>query len=344
MEKTYRMRKKSLVKIGLHVGVISLTMFFLLIQPLVARVDAQAVNFSISPSHITAKVGQDLAIEVEISDVLDLYGWEFRLSWDPALLVIVDVIESEFLASSSDTFFAYKIDDDLGHMVVDCTLLGMVAGISGGGTLAVLTFHAKNVGDCLLDLYGVLLLNSDELSISCEVIDATVRLEPLSDIHDVELSSVSPYRTVLDNGSATSVRSVIFNSGDFQENFDVSLFCNSSLVETITMTLQAGNSASITFNWTTPSVIGNYSVEVTVSQVLGETDIGDNALAYSPITISIKGDINADGTVNIIDISKTARAFLSTPDDSNWNPNVDMNEDGTINIIDVSITAKEFGK
>jgi parallel beta-helix repeat protein len=57
-----------------------------------------------------------------------------------------------------------------------------------------------------------------------------------------------------------------------------------------------------------------------------------------------KRDINKDGTVDIIDITRVARAFDSEPGDLNWNPIVDMDINEIIDIADITKVAIDFGK
>jgi hypothetical protein len=59
---------------------------------------------------------------------------------------------------------------------------------------------------------------------------------------------------------------------------------------------------------------------------------------------TMKGDINRDGQVNIIDISIVAAAFNTKPGEQRWNPSADVDNNGVVNIIDITIVAKEFGK
>jgi hypothetical protein len=67
----------------------------------------------------------------------------------------------------------------------------------------------------------------------------------------------------------------------------------------------------------------------------------------SPLTSafvsSLVGDINLDGTVNILDEILLGKAFYSTFGTSNWNSAADLNNDGTVNILDAIILANHFG-
>ena len=56
-------------------------------------------------------------------------------------------------------------------MVVDCTLLGDIQGVNGNGTLTTIKFYIKKTGECLLDLYDTILLNSAEQTIEHSTTD-----------------------------------------------------------------------------------------------------------------------------------------------------------------------------
>jgi hypothetical protein len=127
--------------------------------------------------------------------------------------------------------------------------------------------------------------------------------------------------------------------------FNVTLYANTTTIQTQELNLLGGRSTAITFEWnTTDILLGNYTIKAIASQVENETVLKNNEFSYSLIRVSIPGDINADRTVNIIDISKAARAFGSKLGEDRFEPNADMNEDRTINILDISAIAKEFGK
>jgi len=58
--------------------------------------------------------------------------------------------------------------------------------------------------------------------------------------------------------------------------------------------------------------------------------------------ISLEGDINSDGTVNIKDLFLVAKVFGSSPGHERWNHEADVIWDGNINIKDIFFVAKNF--
>ncbi|HEY4675418.1 MAG TPA: NosD domain-containing protein [Candidatus Bathyarchaeia archaeon] len=56
------------------------------------------------------------------------------------------------------------------------------------------------------------------------------------------------------------------------------------------------------------------------------------------------GDVNADGEVDILDITVIAKAFGSSNTSQGYSREYDLNEDGFIDIIDITIAANQFGK
>lgn len=126
---------------------------------------SQVTTLYIDPDNITVNVGQNFTVEIKVSNVSDLYGWEFKLKWNPNLMNLVDIIEGSFLKQNGDTFFAKKVNNSEGFIIVDCTLLGNITGVSGGGTLALAQFHAKVQGEGMITLSETTLINSYEQTI-----------------------------------------------------------------------------------------------------------------------------------------------------------------------------------
>jgi len=130
----------------------------------------------------------------------------------------------------------------------------------------------------------------------------------------------------------------------YTETLDVHLYANTTLINTQTVTLTSGNSKVLTFTWATINFpLGNCTMKAQAT-INEDIDPADNTLTDGTIPVSIKGDINADGKVNIIDLYAVAKAFGSKLGDERWNPNADLNEDQQISIIDMYTIAREFGK
>ena len=56
------------------------------------------------------------------------------------------------------------------------------------------------------------------------------------------------------------------------------------------------------------------------------------------------GDVNRDGSVNILDLHILSKAYDATPSNPNWNPNYDLNCDNIIDSLDLSILNGNYGK
>jgi hypothetical protein len=100
------------------------------------------------------------------------------------------------------------------------------------------------------------------------------------------------------------------------------------------------------FTWqTTAGAKGNYTIQAAVDPVPGEVDTLDNACnASQPVKVTIIGDINGDGSVDIYDAITLAGAFNTIPSSARWNANADINGDNAVDIYDAIILAGNFNR
>lgn len=95
---------------------------------------------------------------ITVSNVTDLYGWQVSLYYPSSLLNGTQVEEGSFLkAEGANTYFIISNFTDnynatYGWMLVTCTRLGNVAGASGSGTLATVTFRTLGTGSAVLHI------------------------------------------------------------------------------------------------------------------------------------------------------------------------------------------------
>lgn len=121
----------------------------------------------VDPQSIEKRIGDTFSLNIGISGVSDLYGWEFTLSWNGTILAFHNTTEGTFLKTNgNETFFTFTNNPNQGRIRADCTLLGDVKGISGAGQLATLEFEVKTSGSCDLTLSNIQLSNSNEQAIS----------------------------------------------------------------------------------------------------------------------------------------------------------------------------------
>jgi len=139
----------------------------------------EQATLQFDPRLIKVKVGRNFTISVSISDVADLYRWEFKLRWNPTFLDCVDVDEGAFLNQGGNTFFrTLTINNTEGYALVNCTLKGDISGVSGDGMLAVIEFHVKDTGKCILGLCDTKLVSSFKQPIIHTVKDGNFNAVP----------------------------------------------------------------------------------------------------------------------------------------------------------------------
>jgi len=243
------------------------------------------------PSTVTACIGQSFSINVNISCVLDLYGWEFKLSWNSTLLDAVNVTQGNFLKNGGETFFASKTDNTAGYVLVDCTLLGNVLGVSGNGTLAVVKFCVERTGESILDLYNTTLVNSSEQPIAHQSTDG---YGYFTFAHDITVIGVIALPTTVFPSQSVQINATVENEGGYAENFNVTAYSNFEVIETQSVSLNPEEYTVLTFTWNTTGVgKGDYTLSANASVVPGEVDTADNTkVADSTVTVlSIGHDV-----------------------------------------------------
>jgi minor extracellular serine protease Vpr len=164
--------------------------------------------------------------------------------------------------------------------------------------------------------------------------------------HDIAVFNVALAKTIIGKGFNGNVTVYVANSGEYAETFNVTVYANATVIGTQQVTnLNATNETTLTFMWnTTGFAKGNYTVSAVADIVSGETNTANNNFTDGVVTVAIAGDVNADGKVDMKDISIVAKAFGTMPGDGRWNANADVNNDGKVDMKDISAVAKNFGK
>ena len=136
---------------------------------------AQTV-LSVDPGSQTVTAGTDFTVDVNISGVSNLYGYQFDLLFNPSVLSAVSSSEGSFLSKGGSTFFIPGTNDNT-HGVVAATadtLLSNSKGASGSGTLVAFTFDAIKSGVSNITISGADFSNASSGSISTSTFGGSV--------------------------------------------------------------------------------------------------------------------------------------------------------------------------
>ncbi len=151
------MNKKIIALIVCVAIILTLTLAYVIIN----KPDNRTL-LSVEPSTNRQNVNQNFSVNITVLNVADLYGWQLKLTWNPTILEAVQASEGTFLHGGGNTFFVPVINNTMGYVLLDCTLLGNVSGVSGKGTLSTIHFYVKGPGQCDLMLSGTAMLDSSE--------------------------------------------------------------------------------------------------------------------------------------------------------------------------------------
>jgi parallel beta-helix repeat protein len=191
--------------------------------------------------------------------------------------------------------------------------------------------------------------NSDGIGDTPYVIDSNNQdnyplMKPYAGPHDIGIVSLSVSKTVIAQGVSALIRFEVINYGVDAEAFNVAVYANETTIFGLIIYPVLGrHSVVFSFTWiTTPFAVGNYTISASASQVYGETDLSDNTLTYSPVEVTIPGDVNGDFLVNIEDATQVGFCWQQHVPPAS--PNVDINGDGIVNIMDASIVGVNWQK
>jgi hypothetical protein len=165
--------------------------------------------------------------------------------------------------------------------------------------------------------------------------------------HDLAVQGLSSSKTVVGQKYNCSVNVTVVNDGEFPEAFNFAVYANATMIRTQAVSsLLNGMSEALAFNWSTSSfAYGNYTIKAYASPVPSEVYTrNNNLIMWGFLTVTIPGDINGDGKVNLQDLVLLANAYKSKPGDANWNPNADIDGNNIVGLTDLTNLAINYNR
>ncbi|MBV8855461.1 MAG: PEP-CTERM sorting domain-containing protein [Acidobacteria bacterium] len=130
----------------------------------------------VQPSNTVVGVNQTFTLSVSITNVSNLFAYQFALRFDPTVLSANSISEGSFLSGGGGTFFIPgNINNAAGTITLTAnTLLGPVSGVNGSGVLATFNFSSLIPGSSPITISDVTLLDSNLSPIATDVQGGTV--------------------------------------------------------------------------------------------------------------------------------------------------------------------------
>ena len=180
--------------------------------------------------------------------------------------------------------------------------------IEGSGNLPVTSLGPAGLNDIVVDYNrnGIYDKATDAVD------DVTRKSGVIVPWHDIRVYSMDPNATQVFLGESLPVNVTILNEGTFEENFNVSLYYDTTSIYNTSDTLLPGFNKTLTLNWNTIGVIpGTYTIRVNVTLAQDE-DPDDNwkeeTIEIKPAWGSIKGKVISKYTeLPIFNATVTAR-------------------------------------
>ena len=164
--------------------------------------------------------------------------------------------------------------------------------------------------------------------------------------HDIAINAVSPSKTFVGQGYLMHVNVTVQNQGNFTEAFDVACYANATIIQTqAIIDLAVEESTTTIFTWnTTEMAYGNYTISAVADTIPEETDTGDNSYIDGSVLVTIAGDVNGDGNVDVIDLTIVSIAYGNFIGEPDYNSVADVNEDGIVDMRDLVVVAWHLGE
>jgi len=269
-----------------------------------------ATSISVEPQVLTAlEIGDTFTINITVTNVTDLYGWQFPLYYKSSVLNATSLSVGPGWSPPSAYFYVVNFTDNYnathGQIFLTSALLGAVKGVDGTVLLATITFETIAYGNSplYLDPYGTPPEHPDRTKlidstqpfgneISHNVLQGRVHVGLI----DISIINVSAPLNV-PKGNLALINTTVENQGIITQTFEVTVHYDATVIGTQTVIdLTPKENRTLTFPWdTTPIPIGEYTLTATATQIPGEVDLEDNTYNAGLIYIG-KRDIAITNT------------------------------------------------
>lgn len=307
---------------------------------------AQTTTIDVKPKKSYPSVGQSFAVNVSITNVINLHAWQLRMTFNP------EIIRCENISMPEDNIFGglaqliyVEINNTRGDLLAYC-YIDSPSGVNASGTLCQTEFNCKAPGITpiviadRMQLGGTYLVDPDSNLIPFQAADGMAEVGGPNfqeNIFTVSQDTETYYVIVFSNSTVTA-----FN---FDQLYKEMTFDASGESGTIGSSSTAFSKELL--NGTIAVLVNGKAVYYSLFE---NTTHNFLCFKYEHTTKTIKvrltvlADVNGDRKVNIVDIFIVILAFGSNPTHPKWNPLADLNHDNQVNVVDMFIAIQNFGE
>jgi general secretion pathway protein D len=123
-----------------------------------------AIGMQIVPPAAPPKAGNTFQVAVRLTGGQDVFSLPIMMHYDSSKLSLINVDTGDFFGRDGQTVALTHRDDGNGALVIASSRPPGMAGVSGGGTVCILTFKAKAAGDVSITLVRAAAKNSAQQS------------------------------------------------------------------------------------------------------------------------------------------------------------------------------------
>jgi general secretion pathway protein D len=145
--------------------------------PTAAAPPSSSVSLQIVPPPATPKVGSTFKVAVNLSGGQDIFSVPMQLRYDNSKLALINVDTGDYLGHDGQAIALVHRDDGVGNVVISASRPPGVAGVTGSGTVCVLTFQANAAGDAALQIIRASAKNSAQQAVNIAGSQTAVRVQ-----------------------------------------------------------------------------------------------------------------------------------------------------------------------
>jgi len=199
------------------------------------------------------------------------------------------------------------------------------------------------MGVSSLHLHNTSLINVEGEEIPHQTQDGLIYIV----IRDVAIIDLYADKSNVYPGELVNITVTAKNEGNLTETFTVMILYNDEFITNVTIAdlePQAVKTVSVIWNTTGVSPCYNATLNAYAVPVPYELDLDDNIFMDGTISITLIGDVDGDGAVNIYDLIRAGNALGSYVGEPQYDERADINNDGVIDIYDLIIIGLHFGE